>query len=659
MSFLVNALLGEALRKAYHEGEMQVKIQYLIGALAIGTHRVVLKRNFNTACWVPPAGSRSSHTIYYGDLMLERVLAAFCAKHQSAMPALPGKEELLKKATKRVSSRSATEPSKVDALEILNELLLWLQDSLSDELRAQLQATMVTAVAAYGRHERQHARNTPQDLKAVNRDLKALCVPFGVFNLFEDARIEHISRKEMGEKFGWLDFEEIAPMTSPFNLFLRLINLEGEIDKLARESGDTLEHGEPVAEVALRVDEYYREAVACVHANALYPIMADFVREFAAYATPPEKEKGDEAGGSGGESGSGSGSPGESSGDGAKEGTKEGSKTGSKGGSPSGKSSSEEVQESFGADLSTAAQAAEEGDAFFAEFERDAEVIGGTDEEGKAAEARAKAALCGDKDGGKPGKGKVVGPGPAGDSVEPVASGGRAHESAFLADAPGRVDEAFQARIQAVETMLMRMFKTATLPMALDAPGRRMSPRHLARGDIRYLRPKVVGGKGKRRYSVVYDCSGSMAGHPDREGKVLLLALNRLAQRGYLQGSLILSGYVNGAPSWLHYEWPVAEEVILRISTSHGHEGLQDALADNLKHVKGMDDVFVYTDASITDAPIDRAFFAAHRVWPVGLYAGSEERVNEMERHFPQNIIRPTVEKIVEAMLTRNRRTVG
>jgi hypothetical protein len=38
---------------------------------------------------------------------------------------------------------------------------------------------------------------------------------------------------------------------------------------------------------------------------------------------------------------------------------------------------------------------------------------------------------------------------------------------------------------------------------------------------------------------------------------------------------------------------------------------------------------------------------------------GSEAAASEMERHFPQNIIRNTIEQVVESMLTRNRRTVG
>lgn len=68
---------------------------------------------------------------------------------------------------------------------------------------------------------------------------------------------------------------------------------------------------------------------------------------------------------------------------------------------------------------------------------------------------------------------------------------------------------------------------------------------------------------------------------------------------------------------------------------------------------------FVYTDACICDAPLDRGFFAKRKIWPVGLYVGTDSAASEMERHFPQSIIRSNIEELVEKLVTRNRRTVG
>jgi len=306
----------------------------------------------------------------------------------------------------------------------------------------------------------------------------------------------------------------------------------------------------------------------------------------------------------------------------------------------------------------SAAEAAEEGDSFLDEFDSVTEIVGGTDAKGQEAEGKAKEKLKGNGDQPPP-------KGPGGkaqgipESIAPTASGGRAKEMYFLTEQPGGVDAVFRKRVDHLTEMLMRMFKSKNLNSYLESESHRMSGRHLARGEIRYVHKRVLGGKGKRKYTIVFDCSGSMSGRPQREGKLLLLALNNLARRGYLQGSLILSGWVHGQPGWLQYEFPVKDELILRINPHHGSEGIQPALADNLKHIKGMDDVFVYTDANICDAPLNRDYFARHRIWPVGLYVGDEEGAKEMHRHFPQNIIRDTIEQVVEAMLTRNRRTVG
>ncbi len=666
--FLLAEALSEVLRKPYHKGDVNITVNYLVEGLKIGEYRVMLKRNFDTACWVPPVGKRASHSIYYGDRMVARVLERFVKVNEIEMPEtkefvaqvkknIADEKEALKLAkearAKEVTAKGKSIPlPKTNPMSaqtrILDAQLKWLRDNADEDQWELFLEWLLKAVASYGRHEREHARNTPQDMKQVNRDLRALGIPFQFFNLFEDARIEHISRQELGIPFDWMMFEELAPPKDPFAIFLRCIQFEGKPDTAALESEEPYakDAARTVGHVAESVESYYKRACVCTTAEQLYPIITEFLEEFKddlAPPPPPEGEEGEGEGGGG--SGSGSGK----------------SKKGGKGGE--GDDEDEDEDDDTGAgeragDLSTAAEAADKGDEFFEEFDADAEIVGGTDAEGKAAEDEAKGKL---KGGGKAPPPK--GPGGKGqgipDSIEPQASGGSATEGYFLANRAGEMDDVYRKRVDNLTGMLMRMFKAHTLPAATESPGQRMSSRHLAHNELRWVHKKVFGGKGKRKYSIVYDCSGSMSGRPDREGKLLLLALNNLAKRGFLEGALVLSGWVQGKPGWLSYQFPVKDEIILRINPSHSSEGLQAALMDNLKHIKGMDDVFVMTDACICDAPINRAQLAKNRVWPVGLYVGSEDAASEMERHFPQNIIRETIEQVVETMLTRNRRTVG
>lgn len=645
--FLLANALAEALRRPYHRGDMEVTLRYLTKKEKIGAYRVMLKSNFDTACWVPPVGKRDSHSIYYGDRMLERTIDFFLKKVSITTPkATELKENILKrrqaeadaKAAKLLAAgkpASSTKISpKVTKAQLLNEKILCMKDALTHSQWDEFIDMTVRAVAAFGRHEREHARNTPQDLKQTTRELRMFEIPFNIFNWFEDARIEHISRQTLGTPFHWLEFETLTELKAhPIALFARRIQLEGELD------GEALDHeDENLVEMAETIASFYDRAIVCPTAEHLYPIMKEFMEVFKDFFKKPEKSE--------------SGEKGEGEGEGGEEGGE-----GGEGGGASGGGAEENAGEAAG-DLSTAAEAADKGDEFFEEFEKDAEVIGGTDEEGKAAEERAKEALKGDEKSPPPsGLGSKSQGIP--ESIEPQASGGRARPEKFLASRAGAIDAVYAARVANLTSMLMRMFKSHTLPAAIESPGKRMSGRHLARGEIMYVHKKVFGGKGKRKYSIIYDCSGSMGGRPDREGKLLLLALNNLAKRGYLQGHLVLSGWVDGRPGWLSYPFPVAEEVIQRINPSHSSEGLQAALADNLANIKGMDDVFVMTDACICDDPLNRGFFATHRVWPVGLYVGDVSAASEMEKHFPQNIIRDTIEQVVEAMLIRNRRTVG
>jgi hypothetical protein len=668
--FLLAQALSEVLRKPYHKGDVNIAVTYLVEGIKVGDYRVMLKRNFDTACWVPPVGKRTSHSIYYGDRMVARVLERFCLVNEIKMPET--KEFVAQVKTKVAEEKEARKLAKEaadaepvvgkkkrvkipevnpmhPATRVLDAQLNWLRDNCPPETWELFLEWLQKAVVAYGRHERGHARNTPQDLKQVNRDLRTLGIPFMYYNLFEDARMEHVERNVLGP-FDWMMFEELAPANNPYNMFLRCIQFEGATDAGALESEEPYakDPDRTIGHIAEAVESYYKRAIACPTADHLYPIIAEFLEEFKNDLPPPEPPDGGE-----GEEGSGSG---------AGSGSASGSGKGKKGKPGSGEDDDDDddyngAGERAG-DLSTAAEAADKGDEFFEDFDKDADIVGGTDPEGKAAEDEAKEKLKGDGKAPPP-----KGPGGKGqgipESITPQASGGRASERYFLAERAGNMDDVYRKRVDNLTAMLMRMFKSHTLPAAVETPGQRMSGRHLARGELRWVQKRVFGGKGKRKYSIIYDCSGSMGGTPDREGKLLLLALNNLARRGFLEGTLVLSGWVGSQPGWLQYTFPVKDEVILRINPHHSSEGLQSALKDNLAHIKGMDDVFVMTDACICDEPIDRAFFASHRIWPVGLYVGSDDMASEMEKHFPQNIIRDTIEQVVEAMLTRNRRTVG
>ena len=82
-------------------------------------------------------------------------------------------------------------------------------------------------ITAYAEHEVSHACFTWRDLKALNKELAAVKVPFSELNLFEDARIEHHGREKLGFEMAWRDFEDLKPAETPRQYFFNLIQNMG------------------------------------------------------------------------------------------------------------------------------------------------------------------------------------------------------------------------------------------------------------------------------------------------------------------------------------------------------------------------------------------------------------------------------------------------
>ncbi len=179
------------------------------------------------------------------------------------------------------------------------------------------EAQLARYTGAYVRHEQGHAQFTERDLKGIQGQLKADGLPFGLWNLFEDARMEAHYRRKHEIRFEWLEFErsdfdpeqvKSLPTLAQAMLFA-LIQSEGEItaeslEKHAAAVGcsvcrDEARGVDRTAEsVAQSVLGYYAETCAQEEALALLPILHRWVDEFG---LPPP----DDTGGAGGAGGGG------------------------------------------------------------------------------------------------------------------------------------------------------------------------------------------------------------------------------------------------------------------------------------------------------------------------------------------------------------------
>ena len=162
---------------------------------------------------------------------------------------------------------------------------------------------------AYVRHEHGHGQFTERDLKTANQILEAEKLPFGLWNLFEDARMEAAYRRKHEIRFEWLEFERsefdpekvnTLPTLAQAMLFA-LIQSEGEItvesfEEHARAVGcsvcrdDRRGVDRSAESVATSVLGYYTEMCALGGTlGEMLPVLHRWVEEFG---LPPPEEGG-------------------------------------------------------------------------------------------------------------------------------------------------------------------------------------------------------------------------------------------------------------------------------------------------------------------------------------------------------------------------------
>ena len=204
-------------------------------------------------------------------------------------------------------------------------------------------------------------------------------------------------------------------------------------------------------------------------------------------------------------------------------------------------------------------------------------------------------------------------------------------------------EEATKAR-----RILERMLTGQSRNVLSDSPSKRISMRHMARGEIKFNKREDFS-RGSMNIDMVVDCSGSMNGKPIDSARSLISALSDLAAKGLLAGRVIFSS----GEGWMACPLPMKQEKIELICAFSNSEGIQRALTDNVRRLRTADAVFVYTDAQITDRSFDKSELRARKVEPMGLYVGPESAEHEMRGYFDRYLIRENLEELCLGMVQR------
>ena len=197
--------------------------------------------------------------------------------------------------------------------------------------------------------------------------------------------------------------------------------------------------------------------------------------------------------------------------------------------------------------------------------------------------------------------------------------------------------------IRPIEKMLIGKSRNITQ----NSPAKKISVRHLARGELKYLK-KEDFSKGKMSIDILVDCSASMRNNV-KNVITLISVFNDLNAKNLISGRVI---FTSGA-GWMALNFPIKEEIIKSITAFSGSEGIKNGLFDNIKHLKKSDAVFVFTDAQITDTAFSYKELLLHNIEPIGLFVGNQLSEYNMAKYFEKYIIRPSLEELATSMCQR------
>ena len=191
------------------------------GILDDKEYRFGIKKKFNTACWT--FNDKDQHQIAIGD----QILTNPCVK-----------EDLTEEQKKRY-------------------------------------------IGSYTRHETYHSLWTLRDFKLIQNILKNEKIPFKLFNLFEDARIEARGRAITGINLNWVEFENLYPAQSPKAFFFHCIQHEG----------NNIEEISGYERYAKVYTHYFLNAIKCQDTLDLVPLLKEWLEEFKAEQDSSSSEK--------------------------------------------------------------------------------------------------------------------------------------------------------------------------------------------------------------------------------------------------------------------------------------------------------------------------------------------------------------------------------
>ena len=126
-------------------------------------------------------------------------------------------------------------------------------------------------------HELAHSAWTQKDVKSISEQLYKDSLPFELFNLFEDARIEEKMRLHTQRHFDWFKYEEIDTPTNPVDMFFYLVQSEHNKDELKKLKDKLSVEDFEVFKVVI---EFYKKALSSWSSTKVIDVVKEWYEYF-------------------------------------------------------------------------------------------------------------------------------------------------------------------------------------------------------------------------------------------------------------------------------------------------------------------------------------------------------------------------------------------
>lgn len=225
-------------------------------------------------------------------------------------------------------------------------------------------------------------------------------------------------------------------------------------------------------------------------------------------------------------------------------------------------------------------------------------------------------------------------------------------ERGTLKLAPRPIETLDRTRIAQLVQRLALLFRRKEQVSHTANPSKRISVKNYVAGRD-YFKTKKETGKILKDLAILFDLSGSMRGIPLREGIHLLAVMNELAARKFVSGHVIFSMVDQQRLVYKTCALPVPEAMLVRLQAYGQAEGLELAIQENFALIRKSSTLYCYTDASITDTPINKAALHRQGIFSVGMYVGhrANKSVSLMLNYFDRALACDTLEALIEKML--------